>query len=136
MLSENLSRLGRALAAGVVAVAAVAAAGPAAIRGALEPAAADAPLRFVGAAGEAVELVADESLERTLRDPRLATRTWELRGQILEDGRFSVERIFTVKDGELHRVTYYCVICHITTHEPGRCMCCQGDTDLRELPGE
>lgn len=136
MLSENLFRLGRALVAGFVAVVAVAAAGPAAIRGALEPVVADAPLRFASADGAVVELAADESLERTLRDPQLATRTWELRGQILEDGRFSVERIFTVKDGELHRVTYYCVICHITTHEPGRCMCCQGDTDLRELPGE
>ncbi len=122
--------------AGVVAVAAATAAGPAAIRGVLESPAPGAPLRFVSPDGEAVELVADESLERTLRDPRLATRTWELRGQVLADGRFAVERIFTVKDGELHRVTYYCEICHITTHEPGRCMCCQGDTDLRELPGE
>lgn len=69
-----------------------------------------------------------------MRDPQLAARLWEVRGRFQSDGRFAAERIFTVKGGQLHRVTYYCVICHITTHEPGRCMCCQGDTDLREIP--
>ncbi len=83
-----------------------------------------------------MELLTDEGLELTLRDPQLADRTWEVRGSRSDDGRFQVEKIFTVKDGELHRVTYYCEICHITTHEPGLCMCCQGDTDLREIRGE
>lgn len=106
------------------------------VRGRLAQTRDSEPLRLVPLTGASIELAADESLERTMRDSQLATRVWELRGQLQKDGRFAVERIFTVKDGQLHRVTYYCVICHITTHEPGRCMCCQGDTDLRELPGE
>ena len=106
------------------------------LRGVLEPPTAGAPLRLLVPGTEPVELALDEGLERTMRDSQLAARTWELRGSRESDGRFAVEKIFTVKDGEIHRVTYYCVICHITTHEPGRCMCCQGDTDLREIPGE
>lgn len=110
---------------------------PTSLRGQLEAPKDDEPLRLRTASGQSIELVLDESgLEKVLRDPQLATRDWEMRGSATDDGRFSVERIFTVKDGQLHRVTYYCEICHITTHEPGPCMCCQGVTDLREIPGE
>lgn len=107
-----------------------------AIRGTLVPPVVGEALRLALASGGTVELELDEGLELTMRDPQLAERLWEVRGRHQEDGRLVVEKIFTVKDGELHRVTYYCEICHITTHEPGLCMCCQGDTDLRELPGE
>ena len=134
MLSENTSRRFRLLA--VLVAAASASAATTSLRGRLALPAEDAPLRLVTAEDETVELAAGPGLEATMRDKQLAERTWEVRGQMLDDGRFAVEKIFTVKDGELYRVTYYCEICHITTHEPGRCMCCQGDTDLRELRGE
>ena len=136
MLSEiNTGRLAGLLAL-LLAVPAVGAASSQVLRGQLAEAVDGEPLHLLTLDGETVELVADSGLDRTLRDPQLADRTWELRGALLADGRFGVEKIFTVKDGQVHRVTYYCLICHITTHEPGICMCCQGDTDLRELPGE
>ena len=134
MLSENISWAIRILAG--LALAALCAASDGALRGRLAPPVDGEPLRLVTAEGESVELALIESLELTMRDPQLAERLWEVRGQRLDDGRYGVDKIFTVKDGELHRVTYYCEICHITTHEPGRCMCCQADTDLRELEGE
>ena len=134
MLSANLSRWFRTLTA--LALAVTAGASTVALRGRLAPPVEGEPLRLVTEDGAAVELVSDEGLELTMRDSQLAQRTWEVRGQRGEDGRIRVEKIFTVKDGELYRVTYYCEICHITTHEPGLCMCCQGDTDLREIKGE
>ena len=134
MLSANLSRGFRTLV--VLTLAATAGASTVTLRGRLGLPVDGAPLRLVPDGGADVELVADEGLERTMRDPQLAQRTWEVRGQLGEDGRIRVEKIFTVKAGDLYRVTYYCEICHITTHEPGLCMCCQGDTDLREIKGE
>ena len=134
MLSENMFRASRILAGLALAVACLASDG--ALRGRLAPPVAGEPLHLVAADGATVELALDESLERTMRDPQLAERLWEVRGRRLDDGRFSTDKIFTVKDGELYRVTYYCEICHITTHEPGRCMCCQDETYLRELKGE
>ena len=134
MLSEILFRTFRIVT--VLSLAASAAAGTTVLRGHLDAPDESGQLRLVTLEGASVELVSDEGLDLTMRDPRLAGRTWELRGAKGEDGRFIVERLFTVKDGELHRVTYYCEICHITTHEPGLCMCCQGDTELREIPGE
>ncbi|MCY4188917.1 MAG: hypothetical protein OXD30_10585 [Bryobacterales bacterium] len=117
-------------------LAASALAAGAALQGRLLPAEDGAALRLSLTGGGTAVLALDEGLDLTMRDPRLAGRLWEVRGKRQDDGRFVVEKIFTVKDGELHRVTYYCEICHITTHEPGPGMCCQGETDLRELPGE
>jgi len=134
MLSEIIVRRFAAVGALMLAVAALASAE--AIRGTLVAPVAGEELQLALSGGGTVELELDEGLELTMRDPQLAKRLWELRGQHQDGGRFAVEKIFTVKDGELHRVTYYCEICHITTHEPGPCMCCQGDTDLRELLGE
>ena len=136
MLSEVLFARSSVALLALAALSAVGSAATETVRGRLASPGGSEPLRLVGLNGASIELVVDESLERTMRDPQLATRLWELRGQVRRDGRLAVERIFTVIDGQLHRVTYYCVICHITTHEPGRCMCCQGDTDLREIPGE
>ncbi len=134
MLSEVSFRTVRILT--VLVLASSAAASTVTLRGRLAPAVEAVPLRLVTTEGDSVELAPERALELTMRDPQLAERTWEVRGHRRDDGRFYVEKIFTVKDGELHRVTYYCEICHITTHEPGRCMCCQGDTDLREIKGE
>ena len=134
MLSEIIFR--RFAAVGALLLAASALASTASIRGTLVPPVADEPLQLALTDGGTVELELDEGLDLTMRDPQLAKRLWEVRGQLKDGGRFTVEKIFTVKDGELHRVTYYCEICHITTHQPGPCMCCQGDTDLRELQGE
>ena len=109
------------------------AAAGASIRGQLAPTVEGQPLQLVTAAGRAVDLAADELLERTMRDPQLAGRTWEALGREAADGRFAVDLAFTIKDGRRYRVTYYCEICHITTYEPGRCMCCQENTELREI---
>ena len=92
------------------------------------------PIQLVSADGP-VTLVVDELQDATMRDPQLADRTWQLRGHESTDGgAFKVDRAFTIKDGKLYRVTYYCEICNITTYDPGRCMCCQEDTELREIP--
>lgn len=134
MLSENIFR--RFALVGALLLAVSAGASAEVVRGSLVAPEAGKGLQLALTGGGTVDLELDEGLELTMRDPQLAKRLWELRGQLHEGGRFAVEKIFTVKEGELHRVTYYCEICHITTHEPGPCMCCQGDTDLRELPGE
>ena len=112
---------------------------PVVLRGRIETAAGRAPaedaaLVLVGPAGKKTTLFGDLFSEGQLRDPRLAGREWEFEGSVAADGRFDIRKLFTVKQGRRHRVTYYCEICHIYTHEPGRCMCCQEETELREIP--
>ena len=86
--------------------------------------------------GKTVTLAGDEFSEGQLRDPRLAGREWEFEGKFAADGSFTIYKLFTLKADKRHRVTYYCEVCHIYTHEPGRCMCCQDETELQEIPEE
>jgi hypothetical protein len=99
-------------------------------------ASADAPLTFVTTEGQKYQVAGDSMSNAQLRDPRLIDREWEFEGSVRPNGQFEIVKLFTVKDGKRFRVTYYCEICNIVTHEPGDCMCCQAPTELREIPGE
>lgn len=94
----------------------------------------DEPLVVSIAGGKKVTLTGDIFSQGQLRDQRLAGRTWEFEGVYLPGGEFEIQRLFTIKDGKRYKVTYWCEVCAIRTHEPGRCMCCQDETELQEIP--
>lgn len=96
----------------------------------------DQPLGFVTTEGKKYQVVGESISNAQLRDPLLIDRDWELVGTVRPDGQFNIIKLFTIKDGKRFRVTYYCEICHIVTHEPGDCMCCQGVTELQEVPDQ
>ena len=73
-------------------------------------------------------------LLHTLQDTRLNGRNVRLEGREESDGRFQVERLYTVRECKLYRVRYYCEVCNIEALEPGSCVCCQQPTELQELP--
>jgi hypothetical protein len=74
------------------------------------------------------------SLLHTLSDPRLRLRDVKLEGREKPDGQFEVAHLFTVKNGQLYKVRYYCNVCNIVAQEPGPCVCCQRPTELEEIP--
>ena len=76
----------------------------------------------------------DEYTSAVVGDNRI--HGWELRveGRWKGADTVQVERLFSVRDGRLHKVTYYCHICNITSYKPGRCDCCQEPTEVREVP--
>lgn len=86
--------------------------------------------------GKVWDLVVETDAFHALHDPKLAGRTWEFVGYAQDGDKFDVRKLFTIKDGKRHEVTYYCEICHIVSYRPGMCMCCQEDVELRELPAE
>ena len=94
----------------------------------------DTPLAFLTSEGKSVRVAGDRFSNAQLRDPRLSDREWELEGTFQPDGRFEILKLFTMRQGKRHRVTYWCEVCYIRTHEPGRCMCCQAETELKEIP--
>jgi len=90
---------------------------------------------FVATGGKQVRLSAKfPFLLHTLEDKRLEGREVRLEGTTEPDGSFEVERLFTVKDGKLFKVRYYCEVCNIAAVEPGNCVCCQRPTELQEIP--
>ena len=73
-------------------------------------------------------------LLHTLLDKRLANREVRVEGTMKADGTFEAERLFTVRNGKLYRVRYFCKVCNIEALEPGDCVCCQQPTELQEIP--
>lgn len=73
-------------------------------------------------------------LFHTLQDKRLAGREVRVEGRPQRDGTFQVEWLYTIHDGKLFRVRYYCKTCNIVALEPGNCVCCQQPTELQEIP--
>ncbi|HLY63744.1 MAG TPA: hypothetical protein VKV95_23635 [Terriglobia bacterium] len=73
-------------------------------------------------------------LLHTLQDKRLDNKEVRLEGLTKPDGTLEVDHFFTVHDGKLFRVRYYCEVCNIEALEPGRCVCCQQPTELQEIP--
>ena len=69
----------------------------------------------------------------TLKDARLANREIRVEGVWAADGTLEASQFYTVKNGKLHRVRYYCEVCNIESLEPGDCVCCQAPTELQEI---
>ena len=94
----------------------------------------DTSLTFVTSDGKRIPVAGDRFSTGQLLDPRLSEREWELGGKFHPDGHFEILKLFTIRQGKRNRVTYWCEICYIRSHEPGRCMCCQAETELQEIP--
>jgi hypothetical protein len=75
-------------------------------------------------------------LFHTLLDKRLANREVRIEGTTIATGTFEVERLYTVRNGKLYRVRYFCKVCNIEALEPGDCVCCQQPTELQEIPAD
>jgi len=76
------------------------------------------------------------SLLHTLQDSRLNGREVRLEGERKPDGSFEAHHLYTVRDGKLFRLRYYCHVCNIPAMEPGNCVCCQRPTVLDEIPAD
>ena len=75
-------------------------------------------------------------LLHTLQDKRLDGREVRLEGIAKPDGSFEVHWLYTLHDGKVFRVRYFCATCNIVALEPGNCVCCQQPTELQEIPME
>jgi hypothetical protein len=73
-------------------------------------------------------------LFRTLQDKRLANREIRVEGEWQTDGTLKVNHFFTVHDGKLYRIRYFCEVCNIEALGPGNCVCCQQPTEMQEVP--
>lgn len=101
------------------------------IRGKLQPG--DKPALTVDS--KQAELMGDASTMKVLADDRLKGADLELAGQWQPDGKFRIDPFHThavhvYKDGKRLQISYWCSVCSIRTYTPGKCMCCQDETEL------
>jgi hypothetical protein len=110
---------------------------PGTVQGKLEIGPAGA-LSVSTSSGEIAVTSSDPSILHTLQDPRMSGREVRLIGHAGNapgaTNSIDVAHVFTVHDGKVFRLRFYCHVCNIPATEPGPCVCCQRWTDLEEIP--
>jgi hypothetical protein len=85
--------------------------------------------------GTLIRLTGDKDTLGVLNDERMAGVDLEVEGLFKSSGLFEVGPIYTksmhvYKDGKRLSISYWCSVCSIRTYTPGKCWCCQAETDL------
>lgn len=80
-------------------------------------------------------LSGDEPTLGVLHDKRVAGSDFEAEGRFTAPDRFTINPIhtpalFIYQKGKKLMVTYWCDVCFIRTYTPGKCVCCQEQTQL------
>ena len=85
--------------------------------------------------GKRIRLEGDEPTSGVLADARLSGMELELIGKFSAPGLFTVDPIhtramFVHKNGKKYTISYWCSTCSIRAYTPGKCVCCQKETEL------
>ena len=100
-----------------------------------KPDADTAGVALVTADGTVYALVKDDASRLLFLDKQLHNRDVRLTGKLLPGTQvLKVEKVQTVKAGKVFDVDYWCENCQLASTQPGKCMCCGAETELRERP--
>src|SRR5947207_11207784 len=93
-----------------------------------------APRRFAlqDAEGRLHRFLPADELARIFEDPRVRDRDLLVRARETAAHALEIIKVFSVKDGKLDDLRYYCDICHINAYVPGPCPCCGREVELLE----
>lgn len=75
-----------------------------------------------------------DPLAAIFQDARVRDREVVVRARLRPDGAAEIIKVYSVRQGRLHDVHYFCDVCNITAYAPGLCPCCRKEMDLREDP--
>jgi hypothetical protein len=75
-----------------------------------------------------------DPLAAIFEDPRVRGQEVVVKARPHPDGAVEIVKVYSVKQGKLHDVHYYCEICNITAYAPGLCPCCRREMELKETP--
>src|SRR5262249_3462229 len=85
--------------------------------------------------GTTLPLIADDVSRMFRLYPQLRDRPVKITGRLLPGTKdLKVDFVQTTKDGKPHNVDFWCEICQISHQQPGACVCCGDDLELREKP--
>jgi hypothetical protein len=76
----------------------------------------------------------DDTKSRMFQDPQVRDRKLHVNVWPRADGYVDIIKVFSLKDGQLHDLHYFCSVCNITAFAGGPCWCCQQEFEFREIP--
>ncbi len=85
--------------------------------------------------GKFYTLLRVKTSEALFADKRLHEKELIIKGRTFPQTQLlEATSLRSVRDGVVHDLYYYCVICDIQMISPGPCLCCQGAVELIEKP--
>lgn len=69
-------------------------------------------------------------------DGRVRAKRLRISGWVRPGNRIEIIKLWSVRDGKLYDIYYYCETCNITQLVGGRCPCCQAELEFRETPAK
>jgi hypothetical protein len=92
---------------------------------------------FLASNGTVYTLLNTRQSEALFLDERLRKMELILKGRVFPNSQvFEPVVIRSIKNGVVHDLYYYCVICSIKSITPRQCECCQEPVELVEIPLE
>lgn len=76
----------------------------------------------------------EDPKSKMFQDKRVRSRSLQVNAWRRSDGSIDIIKVFSIKQGVLHDVFYFCSVCNIKTTVGGRCWCCQDEFEFHEEP--
>jgi len=67
-------------------------------------------------------------------DDAVRTRTLAVRARATASGEIETIKVYSVREGRLFDLDYFCEVCNVVAYAPGLCVCCRQPLVLRERP--
>jgi hypothetical protein len=75
-----------------------------------------------------------DPLTGMLADDRLRERELVVRARQAPSEELETIKLYSVRNGRLHDLDYFCEVCNVVAYAPGLCPCCRRPMVLRETP--
>jgi hypothetical protein len=75
-----------------------------------------------------------DPLTAMFADERVRERELVVRAQRAPSDELETIKVYSVRDGRLHDLDYFCEVCNVVAYAPGLCPCCRRPMVLRETP--
>lgn len=87
------------------------------------------------AEGKLYPILPTDSAAAVWLDQRYRERELQITARLFPQTSYlEVIRYQSWRDGKLHDLDYYCIVCNIAVHKPMPCECCQDPVEFREYP--
>ncbi|GIW80630.1 MAG: hypothetical protein KatS3mg105_2437 [Gemmatales bacterium] len=92
-------------------------------------------LALVTTDGKVLPLIKNDNSRMFFKEPKLQNRLMRIEGRLLPGSQLlQVIRVYSIRDGKLYEVFYWCDVCVIKRFEKQNCDCCGEPMILREEP--
>lgn len=76
----------------------------------------------------------EDPLANLFKDARVRQRRFQIKVWTRDDAYVDIVKIYSIKQGRLYDIYFYCPVCSIRSYEAGDCWCCHQPYELREVP--